>query len=123
MEWFEQLPDMCPPKDAEYPFNRTFYRITKSAPPVNSDFFSQRMVFPQKSFNASECIAKAVSLFNNKEEAIRLAKMPTFKGGNTIAEVKLKNNDGVIKKTGKNDSHYSWWRSKNFDFTTNINIV
>ena len=60
-----------------------------------------------------ECIARAVSLFKNKGDALKRLKLPKFKHA-VIAVVELEPKDGVMKKTFR-DSHYSWWRSTNFD--------
>ena len=32
-----------------------------------------------------------------------------------MAKIKLKPTDGVLKKTGKDDKHYTWWKTKGFD--------
>lgn len=118
-QWYEELPEACPPTDAEAPVNRIFYRVAKGNPTTDSDFFSQRKLAPEKIFNAEECIARAVSIFEAKEDAARYAKLPNFHGGNMVAEIKLNESDGVIKKTSKK-SHYSWWRTKSFNFATSI---
>ena len=60
-----------------------------------------------------DCIVRAVSVFSLLDDAKRLLRLPKFKQAN-IAEVQLESQDGKIKKTF-NKSHYSWWRSKNFD--------
>lgn len=59
-----------------------------------------------------ECIARSISLFLEVSDVTRRLKLPKFRNAN-IAEVTLQPKDGVMKKTFS-DSHYSWWRS--FDF-------
>ena len=59
MDWYEQLPPLCPPTDAS-PCNGRFYRIAKGNPANDSDFFSQRKLQPNKVFvgqGVDECIA------------------------------------------------------------------
>ena len=94
-------------------------RITKGNPIVDGDFFSQRKLQPNKLFKGlgvDECIARAVSLFADEEDVTRRLKLPKFRHAH-IAEVVLTPKDGVMKKTFS-ASHYSWWRSTNFNIST-----
>ena len=113
--WFENLPEGCPPSDAEECCGR-YYRIASGNPVKACDFFSQRMMQPLKDFGEiNACIARSLSLFDTLEAAERRLKLPKFKQAR-IVSVDLSSEDGVIKKTfGK--SHYSWWRTKNFDIS------
>lgn len=123
MEWVETLPDRCPPEDAYAPSGEYFYRISQGNPVENSDFFSQRKLAPDKTFTGNgidECIARAVSVFSNVEDAKNKLKLPKFKG-NCIAEIVLCVDDGVVKKTFR-QSHYSWWRTQSFNYA-NSKIV
>ena len=115
MNWYEQLPELCPPVDA-VPCEGTYYRIAKGNPASNGDFFSQRKLQPNKVFTGlgvDECIARSISLFSDINDAIRRLKLPKFRNAQ-IAAVTLEPKDGVMKKTFS-DSHYSWWRSTNFE--------
>lgn len=115
MEWFEELPASCPPSDA-VSCEGVFYRIANGNPVVSPDFFSQRKLQPDKIFKGNgvdECVARAVSLFKDKEDARKRLKLPKFKHS-VIASVRLEPKDGAMKKTFR-DSHYSWWRSMAFD--------
>ncbi|MCQ2250385.1 MAG: hypothetical protein MJZ66_04675 [Bacteroidales bacterium] len=113
MEWFENLPLQCPPSDA-VACDGNFYRIANGNPAESEDFFSQRKMNPNKEFKGvDECIARAISVFLDKSDAERIMKLPKFKNA-TLALVFLFPKDGVIKKTFKN-SHYSWWRSNDFN--------
>lgn len=120
-DFFEELPSECPPAKAVYPHNMEVYRVVFGRPAGSSDFFSQRKNSPNKVFNANECIARAVSVFNNIDSAKKLSKIPSFKNSQ-VAKVILREEDGLILKTGKDNSHYSWWRSKIFDPQTAILI-
>lgn len=113
--WFEDLPEQCPPDDAEV-CNGIYYRIANGNPATSADFFSQRKMQPDKIFKGEgidDCIVKSVSLFSDKNEAMKRMKLPKFKRA-VIAEVKLGTNDGMIKKTFEY-AHFSWWRSKKFN--------
>ena len=115
MAWYEQLPPHCPPVDAT-PCNGRFYRIAKGNPVENGDFFSQRKLQPEKVFKGlgiDECIARSISLFSDVNDIRRRLKLPKFRQAN-VAEVVLQPKDGVMKKTFS-DSHYSWWRSMDFN--------
>lgn len=119
-EWFEVLPEQCPPKDAER-CNGIYFRIANGNPANSADFFSQRKLQPDKVFKGlgiDECVAKAVSLFSNREEVEKRLKLPKFRDA-SIARVELKSKDGMIKKTF-GIAHYSWWRTKDFDVSQAI---
>lgn len=58
-------------------------------------------------------VARAVSLFQDKSDAVKRMKLPKFKRA-VIARVRLEPKDGMMKKTFSG-SHYSWWRSAEFD--------
>ena len=115
MKWFEELPPSCPPADA-VPCDGQYYRIAKGNPAEDSDFFSQRKMQPDKVFKGlgvDDCIARALSVFADKSDATRRLKLPKFRDAK-IAEVTLEPKDGLMKQTFS-ASHYSWWRSMDFD--------
>lgn len=118
MIWTETLPVSCPPEDACAPHGDSFYRVSHGNPADNSDFFSQRKMQGDdrvfKGNGIDECIARAVSVFSSWEDATRLLKLPKFRDG-CIALIVLDEKDGVTKKTFST-SHFSWWRSVDFDY-------
>ena len=113
-EWAEELPPNCPPVDAVQPDNTHFYRLVESIPPRDKDFWSQRKLYPLKSFNTTECIARSCSLLSTIESSLELIKLPTQQN-KKIVKVILPPPSGRIKKTGRDVAHFSWWRVKNFD--------
>lgn len=122
MEWFEELPPSCPPSDA-IDCKGTYYRVSHGSPAESHDFFSQRLLAPDKQFKGEgidECIVRAVSIFAELDDAKNLLKLPKFKNAN-IAELHLQEQDGRMKKTFKK-SHYSLWRSKSFN-VNNAKII
>lgn len=117
MNWYEQLPKQCPPIDA-MPSQGTYYRIVSGVPTETRDYFSQRHLHPEKMFigeGIDECIVRSVSLFDNKEAAVRRLRLPKFRN-QKVAVVHLNPKDGVMKKTF-GPSHYSWWRSTEFNYS------
>ena len=48
-EWFEALPEQCPPTDAKR-CEGCYYRIANGNPVTTEDFFSQRKMQPDKVF-------------------------------------------------------------------------
>jgi hypothetical protein len=123
MEWFEELPDQCPPKEAKNPNKETYYRIVGNDPPQTNDFYSNSKLFPNKDYSRIECQARALSVSADKKDCETLVKLPNFKG-KMIAELILNSQDGVVLYTPShsNKSHYSWWRSLDFSFS-NCNII
>lgn len=117
MTWFEELPSQCPPADA-MPAQGRFFRIAKGLPTESEDYFSQRHLQPDKVFigeGIDECIVRSVSLFNDLEVAKMRLRLPKFRN-QIIVAVDLEPVDGVIKKTF-GLSHFSWWRSMDFNFS------
>ena len=118
MDWYENLPKSCPPKDAKEPSGGSYYRILNSEHPSNTDFLSYGALAPNKRFAVSECQAMAISLFTDIASCQAIAKLPKFKGKDLhIGELTLTKSDGLIAHTPNKNStnHYSWWRSKCFD--------
>lgn len=117
-EWYEDLPSLCPPKDAITPNDTVLYRLGTSDFPTNNDFLSQRFLNPENLFTGvSECLAKSISVLNNLDACDNMIKLPRLrKRFKSIIELKLDENDGLIKKTFKKPEHFSWWRSKSFNF-------
>lgn len=114
--WFEELPEQCPPKESNPPDGK-YYRLVHGEIPVSEDFVSQAIEHPDFVFpNVSDCIRKAVSVFNHIDGCHRVRKLTTQKE-KYIAEVILSPRDGLILKTSKKH-HYSWWRSQDFSLQT-----
>ena len=116
-DWFEELPEECPPKDAFSPNGQTFYRLVKGQPVTLDDFISQQAEFPWKELlNIDKCIIRAVSVFLEKEDCEKMLKFPRHKTKSVYALI-LNEHDGVVKQTFK-PSHHSWWRTSNFELET-----
>lgn len=111
-EWYEELPDQCPPSGSFSVEGFVCYRLCESAKPAEKDFLSHRKLYPNKVFNAPECRARAISVFKQPEDLDPFLKLPIHKHKAKI-KITLCEDDGLAMKTGK-ASHYSWWRSKGF---------
>lgn len=109
----EELPENCPPADAISPDSKTFYRLVSNNPPVDDDFRSQRKLFPARQFNVDECQALSLSVFSDVESIKQILKFKTHKN-KKIAQILLAAADGVVKQTGNTVSHYSWWKTTDF---------
>lgn len=119
MQWCEELPESCPPKCAFAPSgDKIYYRIIGGPIPCEKDFFSERKLHPDRPYPVSECQARSISIFPNKETCVLISKYPKFKNRPLyIAELILNENDGVIANTPsvKFSNHISWWKSVDFD--------
>lgn len=123
MDWYEELPEQCPEKEAFNPDNEVFYRVIDGDRPELTDFISHRLLYGEGRVfpGMPECRARSVSLFKDLSDIQkRTLKTPKFKN-KKVVKVLLKKKDGVIAKTSKL-SHYSWWRSKDFNLD-NVTIV
>lgn len=112
--WFETLPEQCPEKDAIQPNGSTFFRVVETENIKCKDFWSHRKIWPHKVFKTPECRARSVSIFQEATQCQRILLLPNNKE-KKIAAITLPNSSGLIKKTGKEPGHYSWWRSNEFD--------
>ena len=112
-EWFEELPDQCPPAQASNLEKFVCYRLCEGAQPAEGDFLSHRTLFPKKVFRVPECQARAISVYKEAEDLDSVLKLPAHKHKIKV-KITLGQDDGAVMKTGQG-SHYSWWRSKRFD--------
>lgn len=115
MNWFETLPDQCPPSEALTTAGVTVYRAVLTNPASEEDFKSHRELYPSKFFSVSECQARSISVHDKIEETQKLKKLPRFKNKFHIMELNLDAEDGLILKTN-GPHHYSWWRTTEFTF-------
>ncbi|WP_075349185.1 hypothetical protein [Algoriphagus marinus] len=114
MNWYEELPDNCPPNDALVPDGKEFFRLCIGNPATSSDFYSQRKENTNRTFaGISECILRAVSLWDDENKCLQQKKYPIQKN-KVLGKIELNIEDGLIKNTFK-ANHYSWWRSDKFD--------
>lgn len=114
-EWDEPLPPDCPPKEAYQPTNESFYRLVLSIPPTDKDFFSNKKLYPDKSYRSTpECIARACSLFSTFEMCARARRTSHLQTGKSIIKITLPPDSGLIKPS-RGRHHYSWWRLKEFN--------
>ncbi|OLU22947.1 hypothetical protein BVH03_22110 [Pseudomonas sp. PA15(2017)] len=111
-QWFEELPEQCPPSGAFDPDQFVCYRLCESSAPSDGDFYSHRKLFPSKRYPVSECQARSVSVFKDSADLEPVLKIPAQRH-KAVVELTLNKEDGVMMKTG-NKSHYSWWRSCGF---------
>lgn len=117
IEWPNSLPDNCPPEDILVPEDEEFFRLLINKDYiVEDDWKTYIELYPSKSYVGESLImANGLSISKNPDFK-ELTKLPNikrrFKG---MAKIKLKPTDGVLKKTGKDDKHYTWWKTKGFD--------
>lgn len=114
MIYREELPKGCPPPDAQdIAGELTVIRLTKSLPPTDDDFMSQRAEKPTVVFRVDECQARGLSVFTEPKDAVNALKLPALRGRYACA-LKLRSGAGCIKQTGR-PSHHTWWPLKEFD--------
>lgn len=113
MNWAEPLPKNCPPEDSVFP-DGLFYRVIENSEPCEFDFYSHRKRDPDKKFNASECRARSLSVFDRIESCQKVRLLPLHKN-KEIIEIELSESSGAIKRTGHNQNHFSWWLANDFN--------
>jgi hypothetical protein len=119
LNWYEKIPEQCPPKDTIYPDGEEYYRLCKSNPAQSLDFYSQKKENSTRKFaGIPECILFSVSIWNDKNKCLAQKKYPAQKN-KKLGKFILNKEDGEIKNTFQNN-HYSWWRTDKFKFASTI---
>lgn len=121
VQWTIIMPNNCPPENIEVPHTHSFYRITLDANLIQSDDLkSYADLDPQKNWGDQLPLAVGLSVYNNEVKAQKNLKLPYMKKKKLkgVAKIDLNPTDGVVKKTCKDTSHYTWWRTTSFDVNT-----
>lgn len=117
IEWANNLPENCPPENILVPENEDFYRLLINKDEIVADDWKPYVeLYPRKNYLGETFInANGLSISKNSDfnELTKLPKIKKqFKG---LAKITLNPTDGVLKKTGSDDKHYTWWRTTLFD--------
>ncbi len=117
MSYREQLPDDCPPSEAEEILAaRIVFRLVSTNPVTLNDFRSQRALRPEAKFDVSECQARGLSVFADRADIEKTRRLPKFRSW-SICQVQLEAGAGYIQQTG-GWSHHTWWPFAEFDILT-----
>lgn len=123
VEWAVEMPEGCPPKEIIVPFVHPFYRFSKKSEHCDEgDFVSYAELDPEKNWGEQLPLAVGLSVIDNEEKARKNLKLPFFKQFKGVIALLLNPVDGVVKQTGSQRSHYTWWRTKSFDMS-NIKML
>ncbi len=104
----EDLPDGCPPPDAqELQAEFEVFRLVSTVPPTEVDFISQRAMKPDAVFRVEECLARGLSVWTTQSEAENAKRLPRLRRM-LICRVELSAGAGKIMQTFKPE-HRTWW--------------
>ena len=117
VEWAYTLPENCPPETILVPENEEFYRLLYNEDEITEDDWKPYTeLYPDKKYFGNALLnayGLSISKNGNYDELTKLPNLKKrFKG---LAKVTLNPTDGVLKKTGKDDKHYTWWSTTSFD--------
>ncbi|MBP5561011.1 MAG: hypothetical protein J6X70_04330 [Muribaculaceae bacterium] len=119
IEWADELPEGCPPSEILIPDSDEFYRFILDAEQISEDDFKSYLeLYPDKNYQGNRAVkASGLSVYDTypDETTRNLPGLRKFKG---VAKLILSSNDGVLMKSGHDEHHYTWWRSKSFDIST-----
>ncbi len=122
--WSDDLPDACPPADAQ-PGEGTYFRLLRGNAPTPRDWVRPRDM-PKHSglTNWSLCKASAYSIYRDFSDLDALrAAVPGMRKWLT-AQGELRPDMGVTTPTPVNgNSHTSWWVAVGHDPTPVFSIV
>ena len=93
--------------------SREVFRLVRSNLPTLDDFRSQRAERPNAVFQLSECQARGLSVFANRQDSERALKLPRLRG-RFVCQLQLDAGAGRIQQTGR-PSHHTWWPLAAFD--------
>lgn len=117
IEWANNLPENCPPENILVPENEVFYRLLFNKNEIVGDDWKPYIdLYPDKKYIGNTLVMAnglSISKIDNYNELTKLpALKKRYKG---LAKITLNPEDGVLKKTGYDDKHYTWWRTTSFD--------
>lgn len=116
MNWSEELPDNCPPSNAEAPDNnKVYYRMARSNPLSESDFYSQAKVGTKRAIQGGgdPCVMRGGSVYDDVKALANRLGLP--QAGKYIVEFTLNTEDGVVLE-GR-DHHWTWWKTDKFSIS------
>jgi hypothetical protein len=116
-EFFEDLPDNCPPKNTPTMPSSIVLRLVKSAKPTTDDFLSQAAIGLERRGDTDECCHASCSVFKVDEKVNRaqqLRKLPRIKSRKYVAFLDLGPTAGQAK-VSKHSNHIDLWLFKAFN--------
>ena len=117
-EWTCTMPDGCPPDDVLVPSEHPFFRLAKQADAYSEDdFLSYAEADPQRHWGEQLPLAVGLSVIGSETKARRNLKLPMFRQYRGIIALVLNPIDGVVRLTGAHRSHYTWWRTRQFQMS------
>lgn len=117
-EWTCTMPDGCPPEVVLVPSEHPFFRLAKQTDTYGeADFITYAEADPQRHWGEQLPLAVGLSLIDNETKARRNLKLPMFRHYRGIIALVLNPADGVVRQTGAHLSHYTWWRTKQFQMS------
>lgn len=123
IDWTKSdYPENCPPKDS-IEYSGSIFVFVKHNPPKQKDFLS---AYDKKRLpEADPCLRRAISCGTNIEYLNSIKKLFPFTKGWKKAKGNVSKNDGLIKQTGNQILHFSFWISpeKRSSFHTLFEMV
>ncbi len=117
-EWACAMPAGCPPEEIQVPYAHPFFRLAQQADTCSEqDFLTYAEMNPQRQWGEMLPLAVGLSLIDSETKARKNLKLPMFRQYKGIINLVLNPTDGVVKQTGAHQSHYTWWRTKAFEYT------
>lgn len=118
----EQLPDGCPPDNAEEISEpREVFRLVRTRPPTDDDFRSQRAEKPTHRFpGVTECEARGLSVHTERRDSEQASKLPNLRG-RFVCRLRLEAGAGCILQT-RRPSHHTWWPLADFDILSRCTL-
>src|SRR5437764_988464 len=118
--YVEGLPSDCPPEDAT-PMNGAIYRGLKKLP-IDHDTIKSHRELNMKC-DRDNCECWGTSVWISREHVTHAQRTISFVRRWYIAEINITDEHGVIKRTGRQLNHYTFWRDCTVDFAKRSTII
>ena len=114
MAYLEELPEQCPPAEAQDQAFGPAYRILPAAAPIVQHFHSYKMIGTPKPGGVDDCRYASCSLFTCMTAAKRIARLPKKRASSThLATLMIPQGYGSSSINDKT-SHVDFWPYSSF---------
>lgn len=113
--WPGHYPEQCPPSDA-WPAQGAYLRYVDTVPPSSDEDTESHLElklrghprYKNRNFG-DPCMAAGYSVFDSPTSAAKVLRFAKALRTKKLARVDV-TGSGVMKQTGSNQGHFTWWR-------------
>ncbi|WP_417826463.1 hypothetical protein [Thalassospira povalilytica] len=125
-EFIEDLPDNCPPDDAQNPEEQYVLRLVSGTDITSEDFFSHAKLGKERPENCCSCKWSSCSVFalpKGNHRTIAHMKLPKLRDRKFAAKLKVFPQSGLVKESKSKNGHLDFWMFSTFNPIDHIEAV